>query len=147
VNWRLLAVKNLGENDTSRHNSSNDSGFGRDVSKWVGKKTVLPSNVLNIAVVGKNMNHPAVFPVDLPLFFIKLLCPPDGLVVDPFSGSGTSGVAALSAGRKSIMIDNNEEYHLESVQRLRKASFDNLNGNGAGNNVNEEGSHYQDRLF
>ncbi|CAN5272263.1 hypothetical protein BH18ACI2_BH18ACI2_09790 [soil metagenome] len=73
----------------------NESGFGRDISKWVGKQTVLPSNVLSIeaaeedeftpaentpsnvisrALVGKNKGHPAVFPVELPAFFIRAGC-------------------------------------------------------------------------
>lgn len=117
--WAETRLKNLGDNDTSRHNSENDSGFGRDISKWVGKKTVLPSNVLSMAVVGKNKGHPAVFPVGLPLFFIKLLCPENGLVVDPFGGSGTTGIAALSLGYNSILIDNNPEYCESAIERLQ----------------------------
>lgn len=116
--WVESRLRNLGENDRSRHNSANASGFGRDISKWVGKQTVLPSNVLSFAVVGKNKKHPAVFPVDLPSFFIKLLCPEDGLVVDPFGGSGTTGVAALLLGRRSVMIDNNPEYAQAAIKRL-----------------------------
>jgi len=116
--WVGMRLKNLGKNDLSRHNSINDSGFGRNISKWVGKKTVLPSNVLNIPLVGKNKGHPAVFPVDLPLFFIKLLCPDNGLVADPFAGSGTTGVAALNLGKSCILIDNSAQYCQESVCRL-----------------------------
>lgn len=117
--WAESRLKNLGKNDLSRHNSSNASGFGRDISKWVGKTTVLPSNVLSLPVVGKNKNHPAVFPTDLPTFFVNLLSPEGGLVVDPFGGSGTTGIAALNANRNCILIDNNQEYCLEAVQRLR----------------------------
>lgn len=117
-NWVESRLKNLGENDLSRHNSVNESGFGRDISKWVGKETVLPSNVLSMAVVGKNKGHPAVFPVELPAFFIKLLSPDNGLIVDPFGGSGTTGIAAIRTGRKSILIDNNAEYCDEAVKRL-----------------------------
>lgn len=116
--WVDSRLKNLGENDLSRHNSVNESGFGRDISKWVDKKTVLPSNVISLALVGKNKGHPAVFPVGLPAFFIKLLCPEDGLVVDPFGGSGTTGIAALELGRRSILIDNNIDYYEAAIQRL-----------------------------
>lgn len=101
------------------HNSVNNSGFGRDVSKWVGKQTVLPSNVLSLPVVSKNKGHPAVFPTDLPLFFIKLLCPEGGLVADPFGGSGTTGLVALSLGRQCLLIDNNAEYCQVAIKRLR----------------------------
>lgn len=117
--WVESRLRNLGKNDVSRHNSVNASGFGRDVSKWVGKQTVLPSNVLSMALVGKNKGHPAVFPVDLPLFFIKLLCPESGLVVDPFAGSGTTGIAALSLGRRSVLIDNSLQYCEQAVKRLQ----------------------------
>ena len=117
--WAKSRLKNLGANDLTRHNSANESGFGRDVSRWLNKETVLPSNVLSLAVVGKNKRHPAVFPVELPAFFIKLLCPPDGTVLDPFAGSGTTGIAALSNGRPSILIDNNPEYYQEAISRLK----------------------------
>ena len=118
--WVESRLRKLGENDLSRHNSVNQSGFGRDISKWVGKQTVLPSNVISLALVGKNQGHPAVFPVDLPLFFIKLLCPEDGLVIDPFGGSGSTGLAALSSGRRCVLIDNNSEYCQQAIRRLRE---------------------------
>lgn len=121
--WVESRLAKLGENDLSRHNSVNDSGFGRDISKWVGKQTVLPSNVISRALVGKNKGHPAVFPVDLPLFFIKLLCPEEGLVVDPFGGSGTTGIAALSIGRRCVLIDNNEQYCQAAIKRLREEAI------------------------
>jgi site-specific DNA-methyltransferase (adenine-specific) len=118
--WVQSRLAKLGENDLSRHNSVNNSGFGRDLSKWVGKQTVLPPNVITAALVGKNKGHPAVFPVDLPLFFIRLLCPADGLVVDPFAGSGTTGIAALALSRRCILIDNSSSYCKIAAQRLRK---------------------------
>lgn len=126
--WVESRLKKLGQNDLSRHNSANESGFGRDISKWVGKSTVLPTNVLSIPLVGQNKKHPAVFPVDLPLFFINLLCPQDGLTIDPFGGSGTTGIAALSAGRNSVLIDNNAEYCQAALERLLGEGKAHLNG-------------------
>jgi len=116
--WAKTRMSNLGENDLTRHNSVNDSGFGRDLSKWSNKETVSPSNVLSVALVGKNKKHPAVFPVELPTFFIKLLSPIGGLVIDPFGGSGTTGIAAMQTGRNSIVIDNNPDYILAAVDRI-----------------------------
>jgi DNA modification methylase len=118
--WVESRLAKLSENDRSRHNSANESGFGRDLSRWVGQQTVLPPNILSIALVGKNKGHPAVFPVDLPLFFIKLLCPEGGLVIDPFGGSGSTALAALSIGRQSVLIDNNEQYCQAAIKRLRE---------------------------
>jgi len=116
--WADTRLKNLSANDLERHNSSNNSGFGRDLSRWVGKKSVLPSNVLSLALVGKNKGHPAVFPTELPLFFIKLLSPDDGLILDPFGGSGSTGLAALNLGRNCVLIDNNEQYFEIMVKRI-----------------------------
>ena len=121
--WVESRLRKLGGNDLSRHNSVNESGFGRDISKWVGKQTVLPSNVISRALVGKNKNHPAVFPVDLPLFFIKLLSPENGLIVDPFGGSGSTGIAALSVGRDCVLIDNNPQYCQAAIKRLREEAM------------------------
>jgi site-specific DNA-methyltransferase (adenine-specific) len=127
--WVESRLKNLGDNDLSRHNSANASGFGRDISKWVGKDKVLPSNIISLAVVGKNKGHPAVFPVGLPEFFIKLLCPQDGFVVDPFGGSGTTGIAALNLNRRSVLIDNNPNYCREALRRLGNEGEADTNGN------------------
>lgn len=121
--WAETRMSKLGKNDLSRHNSANASGFGRDLSRWVDKETVLPSNVLSIALVGKNKGHPAVFPVELPAFFIKLLSPPGGLVIDPFGGSGTTGIAALLNGRYSVILDNNPSYFDEAVLRVEKEGY------------------------
>lgn len=118
--WVNKKLEKLGENDTSRHNSANESGFGRDISKWVGKKNVLPTNVITIPLVGKNMGHPAVFPVELPAFFIKLLSRKSGLVIDPFGGSGSTGISALRNNRNCLLIDNNPEYCQLASERLNK---------------------------
>lgn len=117
--WVGSRLKNLGKNDLSRHNSVNSSGFGRDISKWVGKETVSPSNVLTIPLVGKNKGHPAVFPVDLPLFFVRLLCPDNGMVVDPFGGSGSTAIAALLSERNCVLIDNNQAYCEAALSRIQ----------------------------
>ena len=44
-------------------------------------------------------------PIDVISHFISSLCPPDGLVLDPFCGTGTTGTAALFTGRKVILSD------------------------------------------
>jgi DNA modification methylase len=82
-----------------------------------------------MALEDKNLTRPAVFPVDLPLFFIKLLCPPDGLVVDPFAGSGTTGLAAISQNRRCLLIDNNATYCQVAQRRLsEEANIPKSNG-------------------
>ena len=54
--------------------------------------------------------HPTVKPMKLMAYLIELGCPSDGVVLDPFVGSGTTCMAAKRLGRKYIGIDLNEEY-------------------------------------
>lgn len=122
--WAKVRLTNLNGKSAVRHNSENDSGFGRDLRKWVGKKEVLPSNVLSLPLVGKNFGHPAVYPVGLPSFFIKLLTPKNGIVVDPFAGSGQTGIAALQLNRNSILVDNDKRYCSVATERIRKVALD-----------------------
>lgn len=62
--------------------------------------------------------HPAVFPNMLAYDMIECFCPPEGLVLDPFNGSGTTTLAAKSLGRNYIGIDVSEDYNRIAIQRL-----------------------------
>ena len=55
--------------------------------------------------------HFATFPRELPRRCIQAGCRPGGVVLDPFSGSGTTGEQALLLGRRYIGIDVNSDYH------------------------------------
>lgn len=69
--------------------------------------------------------HFAVFPVALPQRCILAGCKPGGTVLDPFSGSGTTGLAAQRTGRRYIGIDINPAYHdLALKERLQQAALD-----------------------
>jgi site-specific DNA-methyltransferase (adenine-specific) len=66
--------------------------------------------------------HPAVFPIELPARIIaSLLEEEDGIVIDPFCGTGTTLVAAKLLGKKYIGIDISEEYVEYAKRRLEKA--------------------------
>lgn len=54
--------------------------------------------------------HPATFPDKLPIDVIQCFCPPGGVVLDPFVGSGTATVAAKKLGRSYIGIDISSKY-------------------------------------
>ena len=62
--------------------------------------------------------HFAVFPVEIPRRAIAAGCKPGGVVLDPFSGSGTTGLAAAELGRRYVGIDLNRDY-LELSLRTR----------------------------
>lgn len=108
--WATVRLANLTGKSNTRHNSENNSGFGRDLRKWKNKELVLPGNTVSVPLVGKNMGHPAVFPIGLPYFFIKLFTKEGDNVLDPFAGSGTTGIAAIELKRNAVLIDNKEEY-------------------------------------
>jgi DNA modification methylase len=62
--------------------------------------------------------HPAVFPIALPAHFIKTLTHKGELVLDPFSGIGTTLLAAQDLGRNAVGFDLKEEYVEISRKRL-----------------------------
>jgi site-specific DNA-methyltransferase (adenine-specific) len=54
--------------------------------------------------------HPTVKPVELMRWLVRLVTPPGGLVLDPFAGSGTTGIAALLEGRMFLGIEREGAY-------------------------------------
>ena len=58
----------------------------------------------------RRVGHPAPFPIDLPYRLIQLFSFTDDIILDPFMGSGTTGIAALKSNRKFVGFDTNEEY-------------------------------------
>ena len=62
--------------------------------------------------------HPTQKPLDVLRPLIEYSCPPGGTVLDPFMGSGSTGVAALQLGRKFIGIEINPDYVALARQRL-----------------------------
>jgi len=64
--------------------------------------------------------HPAVFPDKIPYDFIQCFCPPEGIVIDPFIGCGSTAVAAKQLSRNFIGIDISKEYCDLAKQRLRE---------------------------
>ena len=66
--------------------------------------------------------HFAVFPEQLVQTCIRASCPPGGVVLDPFCGSGTTGVVALNLGRDFVGIDCVEKYAEMSANRIAKVS-------------------------
>jgi len=114
--WAKDRLANLSETDKIRDESKVGSGFGKNVSNWLGRDKVYPTNVIYMATECANRSHSATFPVDLPAWFIKLFTKEGDVVLDPFVGSGTTALAAIQVGRKHVGIDINEEY----VQLARK---------------------------
>ena len=110
-----------------------DAGFGRDRRKTYDKGGADPGNVIEVCQTynqhkGPAGQHTAVMPEGLAAFFIKSACPPDGLVVDPFAGSGTTVVVSRRHGRRGIGIELHQEYVGVSRERLARDEADDMQG-------------------
>ena len=116
--WSKHRLANLSETDKIRDESKVGSGFGKNISNWVGRDMVYPNNVLHMATESSNKKHSAVFPVGLPSWFIRLFTQPGDLVLDPFLGSGSTAVAAQSLGRAYLGVEINSEYVKLAEERL-----------------------------
>lgn len=77
-----------------------------------------PGDVWSIPTRPLRAAHFAAFPVDLPDRCIAAGCPPGGVVLDPFSGAGTTALAAVARGARFVGIDLNTAYHTVALDRL-----------------------------
>ena len=78
------------------------------------KRDVIESPVETIRGIG----HPAIFPEFVVSQLVQLLCPPEGVVLDPFMGSGTTAVVSKALGRHFVGIDTNSQYVELAAKRL-----------------------------
>lgn len=87
----------------------------------ISAKGHLPSDVWNIVTedTWRKDSHCAVYPEELLKIPILATCPENGIVLDPFSGTGTTVSAALGLGRKGVGIELSPEYLKISQQRIQ----------------------------
>ena len=70
--------------------------------------------------VPKKNHHPTVKPIKLMEYLITLITPPNGIVLDPFFGSGTTGIAAVNLGFNYIGFELDKEYYRIATERIVK---------------------------
>lgn len=85
----------------------------------IKSKNNKPSDVWEINVE-KNSIHYAPFPEELVEFPIKVSCPKNGIILDPFCGSGTTNFVAMKNYKKSIGIDIKKEFIDYANKRCKK---------------------------
>jgi DNA modification methylase len=66
--------------------------------------------------------HPTVKPVDLMAYLCRLVTPPGGTVLDPFAGSGTTGMACMREGFNAVLIEREAEYIADIKRRIAHVS-------------------------
>lgn len=91
-------------------------GFGKP-HFWDRCNDMLMS-VWRIPPTPQGLDHPCPFPITLAERLILSSCPPDGTVFDPFAGSGTTGIAAINAGRSFMGCELDAKYHADALKRL-----------------------------
>jgi len=118
--------------NSSKYYSPKKRPSGHDISARFGEDNggAIPSNLLQIPNTESNSSylrrcqsvgiegHPARFPEKLPQFFISLLTDEGDTVLDIFSGSNTTGIAAEKLNRRWIAIDNCRSYLAASAMRF-----------------------------
>ncbi len=95
----------------------------------------LQRDVLAIPIERSKSEHSATFPKALVELLINFTCPPGGLVLDPFCGTGTTLVVAKAMKRRYVGIELSEAYYKEAVQRV--ASTQERQGRGKAGNLLE----------
>ncbi|MFG3244625.1 DNA-methyltransferase [Streptomyces sp. NPDC048157] len=118
-----VRVQYTGDRKLSRrvHKTANKANTARGV--WgVDEAKVArgsnPGDVWSISTRPYPAAHFATFPVDIPDRCIKASTRPGDTVLDPFSGSGTTGMAALRLGRRYVGIDLQAKYHELAMDRM-----------------------------
>lgn len=117
-----IPTKHGGKIMTGSGNRRTDGTTTETVTRMINA-TKCPGTVWEYLNAGdKNplkRKHPATFPDKIPLDFIQVFCPPGGIVLDPFIGSGSTAVAAKKLKRNYIGIDISKEYCELAEARLR----------------------------
>lgn len=77
-------------------------------------------------------NHPTVKPTELMRYLCRLITPPGGTILDPFTGSGSTGKAALAEGFNFIGIEREAEYLAIARKRLGLPAVSDVSSNNGG---------------
>ncbi len=99
----------------------------RVVQNYKPPKLANPGNIINCGCaggghIGSQLAHEneAPFPEYLSEFFVRSFCPPEGIVLDPFCGSGTTLAVARKTGRNGIGIDIRQSQVDLTLRRLKE---------------------------
>lgn len=98
-----------------------EAGFGRDRTKTYLHGGADPGNVVSVSQTynqHRGVAHTAAMPEGLAEFFVRAMSPGDGLVVDPFAGSGTTVVVGRRLARRTAGFEIHAEYVAEAQRRI-----------------------------
>ncbi len=119
----MIPSKHGGKVMTGSGNRRTDGTTTKTVKRAINPKKCR-GTIWNYLMAGDKdplkRKHPAPFPDQIPFDFIQCFCPPNGIVLDPFMGSGSTAVAAKKLGRIFIGFEISKEYCNISNKRLEK---------------------------
>lgn len=121
-----ILSKHGGKVMTGSGNRRTDGKTTKTVTRQINKKKCR-GTVWNYLMAGdKNKlkrKHPAVFPDKIPYDIIQCFCPPNGIVLDPFMGSGSTAVASKVLKRNYIGFEISQEYCNLSAERIKETQM------------------------
>ena len=94
--------------EEKRPDERTETGMGTFVEKGVAKQA---------------NHHPTVKPTDLMRYLVRMVTPPNGTVLDPFTGSGSTGKAAILEGFNFVGVEQNPEYIKIAEARIKAAEI------------------------
>lgn len=107
---------------TSERNEGLEDMADREVHRY--GRGLVQGHDPDAPAIDKN-HHPTVKPLKLMRYLCRLITPPGGVVLDPFSGSGSTGVAALQEGFRFIGVEREPDFAEIARKRLKAAEAKN----------------------
>ena len=109
-------------NGSTKYANMTAQGIHKGGKRWANNIGGVPArnkrSVWTVPTRGFKGSHFATFPPDLIRTCIEACCPPDGVVLDPFMGAGTTALVTKELGRNYVGIELNEEYVKLARERL-----------------------------
>lgn len=106
--------KGLEDLDNAKENLQGLDTRGRTLVREDGSKTLVERFVPK----PRANNHPTIKPIKLMQYLVRLVTPPNGVVLDPFMGSGTTGIACKLEGFDFVGMEQDENYHKIAQARI-----------------------------
>jgi len=105
---------NITRKESKGYETINETG-----NRWPDQTLFYP-NKSNMLKAERSQLHPAQKPISLIGYLIRTLSMENNLILDPFSGSGSTAIACHRLKRRFIAIEKDPEYYIESLGRLER---------------------------